>query len=66
MKTAQICYSRPQISKLFHILKASVTYLYVMILPCILEMRQQHILSFAQNINTSTISHSEIIFKIQA
>jgi hypothetical protein len=29
-----------------HIFETSVTYLYVIILPCILVMRQQHILSF--------------------
>jgi hypothetical protein len=36
-----ICYSCSQISELFHIFKTSV-----MILPCILVTRQQHILSF--------------------
>jgi hypothetical protein len=40
-----ICYSRFQIFELFHNFKASVSYLYVMILPCILVTRQQHILS---------------------
>jgi hypothetical protein len=37
--------SRSKISKLCLIFETSVTYLYVTILPCILVMRQQHILS---------------------
>jgi hypothetical protein len=31
-----ICYRRSQMSELYHILKPSVTYLYVVILPCTL------------------------------
>jgi hypothetical protein len=46
MKQVLICYSRPQICELCHIFKTSVSYLYVVILPCILVTRQQHILSF--------------------
>jgi hypothetical protein len=33
-----ICYGCSQISELYHIVKTSVIYLYVMILPCILVM----------------------------
>jgi hypothetical protein len=36
------CYSCSQISELRHIFKTSVSYLYVIILPCIPVTRQQH------------------------
>jgi hypothetical protein len=41
-----IFYSCSQIFELCHIFKGSDTYLYVMILPCILVSREQHVLSF--------------------
>jgi hypothetical protein len=40
------CYSRYQIFELCHVFKTSVSYLYIMILPCILVTRPQHILRF--------------------
>jgi hypothetical protein len=45
MNQVLICYSRSQISEVWHIFKTFVNYLYVMILPCILATRQEHILS---------------------
>jgi hypothetical protein len=45
MNQILICYCR-QIFELWHIFKWSLFYVYVMILTCILTMRQQHILSF--------------------
>jgi hypothetical protein len=41
-----ICYSCSQISELCHIFNGSASYLYVIILLCILATRQQHILGF--------------------
>jgi hypothetical protein len=41
-----ICYCRSQKFELRHISKRSVRYLYVIIVPCILVMIQQYILSF--------------------
>jgi hypothetical protein len=43
-----ICYHRAQMSELCPNFKTCVTYLYVMILPSILVMRQQHILRIMQ------------------
>jgi hypothetical protein len=37
-----ICYCHSQISELCHILKGSISYLYIMIFPCILVMGHQH------------------------
>jgi hypothetical protein len=39
LNQVSICYGCSQISELFHISRTSVTYFYVMILPCILVMR---------------------------
>jgi hypothetical protein len=41
-----ICYCHSQVFELWQIFKGSVSYHYIMILPCILVSRQQHILAF--------------------
>jgi hypothetical protein len=41
-----ICYSPSQLFELCHIFKGFISYLYVVIVPCILVTRYQHILSF--------------------
>jgi hypothetical protein len=41
-----ICYNYFQVSELWHIFKTSVSYFYVLTLPCILVTRQQHIFNF--------------------
>jgi hypothetical protein len=41
-----IYYDHYELFELCHIFESSVSYIYVMILPCILLTRQQHILSF--------------------
>jgi hypothetical protein len=45
LNQSSICYRPSQIYELFRIWKGSVTYPHVITLPCILVMRQQHILA---------------------
>jgi rRNA-processing protein FCF1 len=44
-----ICYCCSHIFDPFHIIKGSVSYIYVMILACILMTRQQYIFSFPES-----------------
>jgi hypothetical protein len=42
-----ICYCRSQVSKMLHVFKKCPSCFYIMIVPCILVTRQQHILSIS-------------------
>jgi hypothetical protein len=62
LNTISLCYYHSQISELCHIFVTPVSYLYVIMLPCILVTRQQHTLSFLYvylytNLLTSVNSH---------
>jgi hypothetical protein len=58
------CYIRIQTSEPSHIFKGSHCYLYVMILPCILVTRQQHILGFLR-VSLIRIRSLDCLFKTQ-
>jgi hypothetical protein len=57
MNEILICYFHPQINELCHIFKGSITYLYVLIFPCILVTRYINILQTYQKYITAPITN---------